>query len=87
MISFSLVQATDADPAGPNSQISYSIAFTGGATSAPTFTIDAATGAVSATALDYETSTSHSLTITATDAGTPPLTDTTSLTITVNVRQ
>ena len=40
------------------------------------FTIDSVSGAVSATGLDYETSTSHSLIITASDAGTPPLMDT-----------
>lgn len=49
------------------------------------FTIDAATGGVSATGLDYETATSHSLTITATDSGNPARSTTASLTVTVTV--
>ena len=81
------IQATDADPLGPNSQIQYSIAFRNGSSSSPMFTIDATSGGVSALGLDYERATSHSLTITASDAGTPaPLTATTSLDVTVTVR-
>ena len=82
------IQATDADEVGnPNSQIQYSIAFAGGSSSSPMFTIDAGTGAVSAVNLDYETSTSHSLVITATDGGTipGPLSSTATLEVTVTV--
>ena len=78
-------QATDADPVGPNSQIQYSIAFADGSTSSPMFTIDASSGGVSAVGLDYETSTSHSLIITASDAGTPQLSSTATLQVSVSV--
>ena len=78
-------QATDADPAGPNSQIQYSIAFADGTTSSPMFTIDASSGGVSATGLDFETSTSHNLIITASDAGTPQQSSTASLQVSVTV--
>ena len=49
------------------------------------FTIDASTGGVSAVNLDYETSTSHSLVITARDAGTPPMSSTATLQVSVTV--
>lgn len=87
MISFILLyQATDADPAGPNSQIQYSIQFANGSSSSPTFTIDASTGGVSAANLDYETATTHNLVITASDGGTPPMTSTATLQVSVTVR-
>lgn len=49
------------------------------------FTIDASTGGVSAVNLDYETSTSHSLVITARDAGTPQMSSTATLQVSVTV--
>ena len=49
------------------------------------FTIDAGTGGVSAVNLDYETSTSHSLVITARDAGTPQMSSTATLQVSVTV--
>ena len=73
---------------GPNSQIQYSIANSDGSTSSPLFTIDATSGGVSAAGLDYEQATSHSLTITARDSGSPaPMSSTATLQVTVTVGQ
>lgn len=49
------------------------------------FTIDATTGGVSASGLDYEQATSHSLTIIASDSGSPARTGTANLEVTVTV--
>ncbi len=74
------ISATD-----PNAgdTLSYSIS---GGTGTGVFTINAATGVITvanASALDYETTTSYTLDITVTDNGTPPKSDTQTVTIDV----
>ena len=71
------VRAVDAD----SDSVTYAI--TGGS-GMGVFDIDSSTGAITLNApLDYETATSHTLTVTASDGGTPALTDTMTLTVTL----
>ncbi len=80
-------QATDADPPGDNSLLSYGITFSDGTSSAALFTIDSSDGQISASALNYEAVASHmyGLTVTVSDAGTPALSTTCSLTVMIRV--
>ena len=75
-----VVNATDADlPNSPNSMISYSLSNGFGV-----FEIDTATGSVSVTdSLDFETQSSYSLQVMATDSGQPSLTGTAQIMIDV----
>ncbi|XP_046394946.1 protocadherin-like wing polarity protein stan isoform X2 [Ischnura elegans] len=79
-----VVSATDGD-VGENAKITYSLGHAGLAgTSIPEFTINSQTGALLVGApLDRERVPGYSLTVTATDGGTPPLSDSTSVEITV----
>ena len=81
-INFNLitVTATDADAAGPNSDISYSIP---SGNDGNLFRISS-TGVISiVSALDFETAMSHSLIVQATDNGTPSRTSTAVVSVTV----
>lgn len=74
-------QGVDGDPPNTaNSRLSFSL------TSSPLFTINATSGQISASALDYEAVASHmyGLTVTVSDAGTSALSAT--CTVTVNIR-
>ena len=70
---FATITATDDDATAPNNQVSYDI--TGG-TGEGLFDIDANGGisVASSATFDYDTTTSYTLTITATDGGTPAMT-------------
>ena len=70
---FASVSATDGDATAPNNQVSYGI--TGG-TGMGLFDIDTNGGisVASSATFDYDTTTSYTLTITATDGGTPAMT-------------
>ena len=73
--------ATDADATAPNNTVSYAISGGSGATA---FSIDAASGAISVSdsaQLDAEASASLLLNLTVTDGGTPALSDTAVVTI------
>ena len=78
------VSAMDVDDSTtPNGQLTYSI--TAGNTG-NAFDIDGATGVITVnSALDFETTPSYTLTVTATDGGTPALTSTNTATVTITL--
>jgi hypothetical protein len=67
------------DDEGPNAQLTFSLSGKGSAN----FTIDSTGFVKSFTKLDYETTSSYLLTVTAMDAGKPPLRDTAKVNITI----